>query len=68
MSAGIFNVYVAAGTVVVSVVELIVEAKDTEKEEYKKLDWLVAEALTIVAGSANSINSPYHQQDILQPY
>ena len=44
--------------------KLIVEAKDTEKEEYKKLDWLVAEALTIVAGSANSINSPYHQQDM----
>lgn len=44
--------------------KLIVEAKDTKKEDGNELDWLVAEALTVVAGNADSINSPYHQQDM----
>ncbi len=44
--------------------KLIIEAKDTPKENGNELDWLVAEALTVVAGNANSINSPYHQKDM----
>lgn len=44
--------------------KLIVEAKDTPKEEGYELDWLVAEALTMVAGNSDSINSPYHQNDM----
>jgi len=44
--------------------KLIVEAKDTPKEDGNELDWLVEEALTVVAGNADSINSPYHQKDM----
>ena len=42
----------------------IIEAKDTKKENDNQLDWLIAEALTVVASNADSINSPYHQQDM----
>ena len=44
--------------------KLVVEAKDTPKEDGNELDWLVAEALTVVAGNADSISSSYHQQDM----
>ena len=44
--------------------KLIIEAKDTPKEDGNELDWLVEEALTVVAGNADSINSPYHQKDM----
>lgn len=44
--------------------KLIVEAKDTPKEDGNELDWLVKEALTVVAGNVDSINSPYHQKDM----
>ena len=44
--------------------KLIVEAKDTPKEDVNELDWLVEEALTVVAGNVDSINSPYHQKDM----
>ena len=44
--------------------KLIIEAKDTPKENGNELDWLVAEALTVVAGNEDSINSPYHQKDM----
>lgn len=44
--------------------ELIVNAKDIEREDGKRLDSLVEEALTVVAGDINSINSPYHQKDM----
>ena len=43
---------------------LIIEAKDTPKEDGNELDWLVEEALTVVASNADSINSPYHQKDM----
>lgn len=41
--------------------ELIVTAKDSSGNDE---DWLVAEALAMVAGDKNSINSPYHRQDM----
>lgn len=41
--------------------ELIVTAKDNSGNED---DWLVAEALAMVAGDKDSINSPYHRQDM----
>ncbi|MBQ6324253.1 MAG: hypothetical protein IJI22_05435 [Bacilli bacterium] len=44
--------------------KLIIEGKDTPKENGNELDWLVKEALTVVAGNADSINSPYHQNDM----
>lgn len=44
--------------------KLIVEARDTKKEDGKELDWLVEEALTTVAGDSNSINSHYHREDM----
>ena len=44
--------------------KLIVEAKDTAKEDGERLDWLVAEALTEVASNSDSINSPYHREDM----
>lgn len=44
--------------------KLIVEAKDTPKEDGNELDWLVEEALTVVASNVDSINSPYHQKDM----
>lgn len=44
--------------------KLIVEAKDTKKEDGNENDWLVAEALAVVAGNIDSINSPYHQKDM----
>jgi len=44
--------------------KLMIEAKDTPKEDGNELDWLVEEALTVVASNADSINSPYHQKDM----
>ena len=44
--------------------ELIINAKDTPKEDGDTRDWLVEEALTEVAGDKNSINGPYHRQDM----
>lgn len=44
--------------------KLIVEAKDTKKDDGEKLDWLVADALTMVAGNSSSINSSHHQNDM----
>lgn len=44
--------------------KLIVEAKDYGKEETDANDWLVAEALAMVAENVDSINSLYHQQDM----
>ena len=44
--------------------KLIVETLSTRKGTDNESDWLVAEALTSVAGNANSINSPYHQKDM----
>ena len=42
--------------------KLLVEAHDTEKE--KPLDFMVKDAIAMVASSAASIKSPYHQADI----
>ena len=44
--------------------KLVVEAKDTLKDESKRRDWLVSEALAMVAEAEDSINSPYHQKDM----
>ena len=44
--------------------KLIVEAKDTKKEDGKELDWLVAEALVVVARNADSVKGPYHREDM----
>lgn len=41
--------------------ELIVTAKDNSDDD---CDWLVSEALAMVAGDKNSINSPYHREDM----
>ena len=41
--------------------ELIVSARDTSGDND---DFLVAEALAMVAGDKNSINSPYHREDM----
>lgn len=42
--------------------KLLVEAHDTEKE--KPLDFMVKDALAMVASNADSIKSPYHQADM----
>lgn len=44
--------------------KFIVEARDIEKDNEKKSDNLVAEALATVAGNIDSIKSPYHKQDM----
>ena len=44
--------------------KLIIDAKDTPNKDGNENDWLVEEALTVVAGNEDSINSPYHQKDM----